>query len=263
MFKKSPLKATKIQRKKAFKRIFLYIFFSCLISGIVYGTVKIMQLPVLQITTVHVEGNAALDAQDISRVIAQDSMGQNYFYFFPKTNKLIYPKQQIISDLRNQFALIDELSLSVSGHELDVQLTERKPKYVWCAGESHPQNQNDNCYFMDLKGYVYGEAPRVTGDVYVTFFGPLHDQSGNPLNAQANPIQVDWITALDPIDRAAYIHPTGKIYFKSTDAPESIVSTVVLLKNKHLILNPQATSTLDYVDLRYGSKVYYKFVGEN
>ena len=62
--------------------------------------------------------------------------------------------------------------------------------------------------------------------------------------------------------REFYLNQGGRIIFKKNQDSASLVSALGLVKSQTNVLN-QTSTPLDYVDMRFGNKVYYKFVGDN
>ena len=98
-----------------------------------YGVVQIISLASLQITEIKVNGTKMLDEEDVAQKIKKEISG-NYYWFFPKTNVVLYPKNTIQSDVLALFPAISSVTLSIgSSRELLVNITEREPVAIWCG----------------------------------------------------------------------------------------------------------------------------------
>jgi cell division septal protein FtsQ len=276
MFKKSPLKATKLHQRRRRARIIKTSFFVASILLMFGITVWVSRLPLFALTSVEVTGNAGIDSQDIETVVQKHLAGA-YASVYAKSNKFLYPKDDIVAELRAAFPSIETLHVDTKGNTVDIVLSERKPSYVWCKGK--PRLEGEQCYFMDASGYLFSQGPQVSGNAYLTFFGLLTDE--NPigktfLNTQEiegittikstldkNNISVMAVNAEDNEVREIYLSEGGKILFRANQDISIIASSIELLKKKTKLLNYTSTSTLEYIDLRFGNKVYYKFVGDN
>ena len=192
---------------------------------------------------------------------------------------MFYPKNSIKKELRNEFKRLKNINLFIKDKRiLEVSVTEREALYTWC-GENLPEDgtmkEEQTCYFMDENGYVFDEAPYFSGNVYFRFFGSLSESYFTPgIFAKIISFK-DFLSKIDPVSLYLKTDEDIEIYLKSNrlppDAPkiifkkdfnleklsenlEAALSTEPLLsdfKNKR--------SSLLYIDLRYGNKVYFKF----
>jgi cell division septal protein FtsQ len=150
MFKKSPLKATKLHRQKRRAKILKITFIIVAILSVFGLSVWLSRISFLRLDTVIVKGNAAIDSQDIE-FLAQKYLAGAYLGLYAKSNKLIYPKDTIEEAVRNTFPNINTLKIEAQGHNLQVSLTERKPVFIWCKGKAN-SSATAGCYFMDGSG---------------------------------------------------------------------------------------------------------------
>lgn len=137
---------------------------------------------------------------------------------------------------------------------------------------------------MDDEGYVFDEAPYFSDEVYFKFFGKTNKPEENPFGSIFLPNNFNKLVVLiDNIENmklkpssllvrdndsielylSSNIPPPNapKILFKSdsdfvkiTENLQTAIATDPLqsdLKNKY--------SSLQYIDLRFGNKVYFKF----
>ncbi|MEO5635248.1 MAG: hypothetical protein ABIS26_01670 [Candidatus Paceibacterota bacterium] len=243
---------------------------------------------VFKITGEEVTGNKIVDTEAILQKI-QDELTGNYLWIIPKTNILFYPKEKIKKSLENNFTRLSDIKLSVNNKKvLQVEVSERVGVYTWC-GEIIPEkiNATQKCYFLDKNGFLFDNAPFFSGEVYLKFYGLVEKKEGLPapayfasLNKQnfGNLISFkDAIIGLGLKPAAFYMSPDGDIeiflsggsksptgpklllkadadYQKVAENLDAAISTEPLqsgIKNKY--------SLLQYIDLRYGNKVYFKF----
>jgi cell division septal protein FtsQ len=277
MSKKSPLKATKLHQRKRKIRILKGTFIVVVIALIFGLSILFSHLALFRINSVQVEGNVSIDQQDV-QALAQKELAGAYGALYAKSNKLIYPKKTIETDIKNTFPSIETLNVDAKGHTLDVSITERKPSYIWCKGMPG-DTTSEGCYFMDGSGYIFADGPQVSGNAYLTFYGLITDE--NPIGKQylsadqmkgfeyikealdKMNISLESFVAEDDDVRDIELTTGGKIIFKADQTPELVASSIKLLKEKTLLLNVSATTSLEYIDLRFGNKVYYKFIGDN
>ena len=276
MFKKSPLKSPKLVKQK--RRRFL-IKVGLLIAAFValFALLSFLtKLYAFAVTHIEVTGNSAVDTEEIKNIIKNNISG-NYLFLFSKSNRFLYPKNAIHSELIEKYKRIDTATLEVEGHTLKVSVKERLPSYAWCAGV--PTDATKSCYFIDATGYVFSEAPVFSGDVFLSFYGLLDEKNaiGSTYIGGEEFKNLDkfitWLDAHTIKVRSVLAKPTGvyevyvpsgaKIIFKASQAPSVLQSTIETIMLNTDILTNTSSSTLEYVDLRFGNKVYYKFIGDN
>jgi hypothetical protein len=272
--------------KRHRRRAWLGKFFLFLLGLLVIFALLtyISRLPNLNITEIQITGNKVVDTEAL-RTIVQEQIAGKYLWLFPKTNILFYPQKSIRTALQMKFKSLQDINLSIQENKiLIVSLTEREAKYTWCGAVVPEANSNSNqkCYFMDATGYIFDEAPYFSEGVYFKFYG---SDGVNVENPSAGYFLKDTfaklITFKDRIESFG-LHPSafwldniGDANFflvsKSNQKPEIIFKIDADLEK--VAENLQAALTteplqskfknkyglLQYIDLRYGNKVFYKF----
>ncbi len=160
---------------------------------------------------------------EIKNIVDQQLAG-SYLGIFPKANKFVYPKERIKNKIKTELPNIKDVTFSLKNDELKVEVIEYPEQYFWCQ-------KDDNCYaflsFLENKGLIANEVNYVDSpDVKISIDG----------DAGAN-----W-----------YI-----IYEAGENADNLIknFSAILLadtLKDKNL-------NDLEYIDMRFGNKIYYKW----
>ena len=226
-----------------------------------------------------------VETEAIKETIQKDLVG-NYFWLFPKTNFLLYPKKQIKNELGNKFKRFSIVSIGLDNiRTLKISVTEREGKYLWC-GDIVPILISDvtsyKCYFMDQEGYIFDEAPYFSGNVYFKFYGKNDVNLENPAGTYFLENKFDKIiifkNALEKLNlnpTAFWLNDTGdanislssepetgpKIIFKIDSDYEKIAENLQAAITTKVLQTKLKTdfSSLLYIDLRFGNNVYYKF----
>jgi len=272
--KKSPLRATRLVRQKRRARLFKF-FFALFVFGLFFGgIVWVTHLPLLKIESVTVSGNSAVSVTEIQNLIKSKISG-NHYYLFSKSNRFLYPKKEILNEVLTLFKRVETIKLEVNGNDLVVSITERKPKYVWCTGT--PATRSKECYFVDDQGYIFAQAPRFSGSAYFLLYGQIKK---NPISQYYLPqpefeALTNFIRSVRDKDIigsaivsegngvfALHLEKGGKIIFKQDQDSTTLLSNLELLKKNTALFKAQAASAIEYIDLRFGNKVYYKTVGD-
>lgn len=270
-------KRHKALRNKVLFFSFLFIFLLTLASFALH-------IKKINIKNIEIVGNKVVENKDIIK-IAENELNGNYLWIFPKSNFLIYPKNNIKNKLTTNLTRLNNISISTKDSEtLLIETNEYEGKYLWCGINPVAEMDITNkCYFMDSSGYIFDEAPYFSGEIYFKIFGNSFNaqlNNNNPIGSSflkenfnnlisfKNSLEMMGIQSYSFVldengDGNMFISKnlTGaKIIFKiNSDYPkiignlESIINTEPLastIKNK--------LNTLNYIDLRFGNKVYYK-----
>lgn len=261
-------KKHKILRRKIF---FLICFFILISVGLSF----LSKWEYININNIQITGNKVIETKMIENVIKEKITG-NYLWFFPKTNFLLYPRGEIKRELADKFKRLKDISLNVQNFKtLDISLTERTALYTYC-GITPPETYDNSqkCYFVDNGGYIFDEAPYFSGEVYLKFYGKTDPYFFQPnfdkLILLKNNLEK---IGLKPV--IFYLEDNGdlKIYLSSPSqlGPEIILKADAnfdqIIENLQSVLTTEPLKTefktkyssLLYIDLRFGNKVYYKF----
>lgn len=202
----------------------------------------------------------------------------SYLYLFPKNNVLWLPRKKLESYLKDQFKRIDTLDMQLKDfHTLQISIKERSPYAIWCdkppaiVGDLTYQD-SEKCYFLDQNSTVFAEAPLFSGDAYFKYYGLV---SGDPLGKEYISSSTEFAAISGFIDsiKALNLHPLYlvadsdsqfsiilqkglKIYFDTKNPLEETYQNLsALLKTKPLT---DSLDSVDYIDLRFGNKLFYK-----
>lgn len=257
------------------KRIRVACFCGLAFALVVGGVIGVLHLDALRIQNVAIVGGDALPEREIELAVRDSLMG-SIFFAVPKNNILFYPKSKIEERVRNAFPEIASISSKLSDTKtLAITVAPRKSIGAWCDRKG-----NLGCFFLDEEGYLFARAPEITGNVYFTYSGDLADGNGTGLRGHF--MDRDSFSRLraftDAVEKSAGLRVVA---FDRTSEGEGALLTdsgaklLVSIKqdfaateqNLASILaasalkDPAVRSELDYIDLRFGNKVYYKLKG--
>jgi hypothetical protein len=240
--------------------------------------IYLSHLKSLQISNIEITGNKIVDTQSITDTIQKEISGK-YLWVFPKSNILFYPENVIKNELQNKFARLKDINLSVRNDKvLKISVNERTPSYLWCGEE--PTIGQGSCYFMDASGYIFDTAPYFSGNVYFKFYGAVKDPLGSYfpyLNFRQLISFTEIINNMGLKSVAVYKTADGDIQIFLSGLNSAGVAPKILLRadadfgnvaeNLQAALNTEPLkskfknnySKLQYIDLRFGNKVYDKF----
>lgn len=264
------------QKKQTRKILIIRLsIFLCVCIVLLGLSVWLSRLQSIQIDTVTISGATVLPAQDLERE-ARSVLTGTYALMFPKTNVFIYPQKDVERVLSEKFPRIQTFtSRIVDNHILSITVTEREPFALWCntipTDSIIPQ-----CYFLDRDGFVFDHAPQFSGDAYFKYYGILpyeapigeyylssttrfHELSNFVETAKNLNITPLYMTAKDQNSFELYIFGGGKVLFDATENLSKVSERLsVLLKTQNLVPREGGELLVDYIDLRFGNKMFFK-----
>lgn len=260
-----PPSRVKARRRRMYRRLaFVFCGLLLLACGLL---VAAAHAPFLQITAVHVSGVATLATSSVQEFVGKELEG-NYWFVLPKHNIFLYPKQTLRDGLFSHYPVLASVEVKAENfHAISVALVEREPRALWCADAGV-------CYFMDENGIVYAEAPVFSSPVYVPYFGAV---SGNNLpkqfltaeqfgalaalvDATAQKLSAEQLqkVAVDDHQDVRMEFASGfALLFSLRDQGGDVFERLTLALTAEP-LTIHKLSDFEYLDLRFGDKLYYK-----
>lgn len=229
----------------------------------------------IQIDMVNISGATVLSTDVLESTVRYELQGK-YLWAFPKTNVFLYPRSHIEKSLLTSFPRIKTVTLSTAdNHILSVSLTEREPFALWC--DTPPtDNLVSQCYFLDTDGFVFAHAPQFSGNAYFKYYGFLpyeapigsyylssttrfHELSGFVENAQKLGITPLYMSAQDIDSFELFVFGGGKILLDTRESLEKVFERFsALLKTPNLVPKKGGELLVEYIDLRFGNKMFFK-----
>jgi cell division septal protein FtsQ len=231
----------------------------------------------VKIIEIQINGNNVVDTEILKSTV-EDQIQGKYLWLFSKANIFLYPQGTIENVLQEKFKRLKDINLSIKNNEiLEVNLTERVAKYTWC-GATLLVLGDQTCFFLDDTGYVMDEAPYFSGEVYFKFYGLTDGNYFSKQKFQQLILFKDVLVSLNIKPVILYVADNGdiEIYLSkgntaSTTNPKIIFNINSdfqnVAENLEAALNAEPLKTkfntkyssLEYIDLRFGNKVYDKF----
>ena len=266
------------------KRIFWvkFVFFWIFLFILIYLISYLSKSEEVGIIDINIIGNEAVQDKDILEIINKNLEG-NYLGLFSKSNVFLYPKSKIKTEISNSFLIIKELIISFNDFKsIDINIAERKPFALYCENTKmefleKEESSQENCYFMDDKGYVYTKAMNFSDNIYFKYYEETPDFNQNILGktylSKANKNQFEkinlFIRFLKDINIDVYrltIKKDGdyELVFGNNSKLlfEGKQDFNVLLENLQAILidlGDIGEKEFEYIDLRFNNKIFHKF----
>lgn len=283
-------KNQEVRRKKRTRVLLVVILFLIVLLA---GAIGFLRRKNFQITAVSIVGTKALDSLVIQSA-AYGHLNGSYAFVIPKTNALLFSKNDMNRFLESKFAGIESADTRFSArNQLEISIVEKKPVFTWC---------DQKCYFTDKSGVIYEEAPSFTPGVFISFSGvsagSTIDPTGDPIrkrfasqsefdraveavtrlwNYPAHVIGMKFLSnadstssvsagpgdiaiAVDMIKSVA-VNPNAKLFVTQSQSADEVVRALdlVMAEKGFQAQLASAPKSLTYIDLRFDGKIYYKF----
>jgi len=263
---------SKPQRLRARRRKQRALMFSiCMLlgAGFVGGLGLVSQAERFAIKDVSIQGAEDIPANALTASV-QNAISDNFWKIFSKKNIFLYPERDIEAKLSAEFPRIKEVELSrpaLMAQAVVVTVEERTPYAKWCAAEK--------CYFLDSNGFIFAEADGTqTTTPFVFRAGLLPDRE--PIGQTFLLGRLSTIVHFLGLLKQAGYEPQGITIENEKDFSVPLAGTFTLrvlfdtegekvIHDLKLALEADTVrdrvSELEYVDMRFGNRVYYKFLG--
>ncbi|MBI2005077.1 FtsQ-type POTRA domain-containing protein [Patescibacteria group bacterium] len=271
-----PMSQVRARRRGRRARIALVL--GALLLVLCGGAIWFLHAPFVRVTAIDISGAESVTTAQVREAI-RDAISGAYLYAIPKDSIFFYPKRAIEQNLLKLFPALKSAIVHAENFDtLAVVVAERAPQALWCgAGAS-----STGCALMDEGGVVYAPAADFSGDAYVRYFGtatPL--LAGGSLPAQylteknyralfALVAAIGKTQPEDPVrqvvvdeggDARVYFQQDFLLIFSIDDNSADVYERFTLA----LTAEPFTTHALpdfEYLDLRFGDKLYYKLKGQ-
>lgn len=252
-----------IKRKKKILHLkIIGLFISVILS--VIGLAYLSNSNFVKISEVSINDTTFFDKKEIEKIVRDELKGK-YLMIFAKDNVLLFPKNKIETRIKNFNRAIKTGSIKISNlRKISVQVEEYKPTAVWC--------DETNCYYINEKSLIFDKALANYDKNLVQFYDLIHDDPigknySNPetfqkiiilINLVAKvPMKITSINTEDGLTFNLHTDMGTRLLYEINDSPEEVASNLNTVLEKDAI-NKAQLNNIDYIDLRFGNKVYYK-----
>ncbi|HVV14907.1 MAG TPA: hypothetical protein VHD55_00675 [Candidatus Paceibacterota bacterium] len=269
------LPVSKLKARKRRRRVLALVFALAGALALAAGAIALTWAPFLRIQKLEVAGVSSVNKELVEEQIRKSLSGA-YWGVFPRDNIFLYSKAEMRARLLSQFPVFASASLSSEGFDgLRVDLVERKPAALWC-GEG--PELSGSCLTLDESGAAYTLAADFSGSVYARYTGalpqgPLPRQFLAPeqfrglaafvseLSGKLSSTSISVVAVGGDGDVQVVCENGFRLVFSLDDNGADVLERFALA----LTAGPFAThklSDFEYLDLRFGDKLYYKLKGE-
>lgn len=293
--KKTISSAKHIERRKKQKRLRQILggfFVVVIIVGLSYWS----RHPSVVVAEVSVEGTQYVDKVMVEANVLEEIKGYHLF-LFPKTNKLLIPRQNIKRALHSKYLALESVDTDIQGSVLRVIVEEFEPKALWCndnfptyfieevehslseeATSTEPVVEEEvvaeeKCYMVNNAGLVYMEEPvgyegellklhnildsDPVGETYLSTVFFKTLEEFNTVLSEDLDINVTEVYSEDQ-NTFVFVTVEGpRILVDATDDFTLVADNLATVMEQQAI-NEAQFSNIEYIDMRFGNRVFYK-----
>ena len=272
------LPKSQVRARRRGRRARTALLLVTLLLALLGGIIWFLHAPFVRVAAIYISGAESVTQAQVREAV-RNAISGTYLYAIPKDSIFFYPKRTIEQSLIERFPELKSVVVRADNFDtLAVAVAERAPQALWCgAGAS-----STGCALMDDGGVVYAPAADFSGDAYVHYFGAVVPLlAGAPLPTQylteknysalsALVVAIGETQKDDPIgqvvvdennDVRVYFWKDFLLIFSLNDDSADVYERFTLA----LTAEPFTTHALpdfEYLDLRFGDKLYYKLKGQ-
>lgn len=259
------IRTKSIRQKRRDEIIDKITLWAALIGSLVLLFSQLSMLPALRIGSIEVVGTHVLKEGDVGRAV-QEHLDGHYLSLFDKTNMLLYPRGTIEESIRDTFPRVQDVHVETEERtRLFIDISERESVGRWC--------RDDACFLIDADGFIFARSTDTASSSHV-FRGNLEGIS-DPIGR--------WFLFPEEFEQA-------RVFIDFLDMKELAVQEFHVLQDIHyeavlesgtrIILDPRKTyetmqknlffalegeplrdvnlETVDYIDVRFGNRIFFK-----
>lgn len=230
------------------------------------GGIYALRQPYWQLKNIKISGLEVLEEDEIKAKINNMLSGE-YVPFIPGSSFLLADTKAVAAELKKEFPKIKDAAVTKHFPDtLKISITERGLFGIFC-GEA-------NCAYVDKTGFAYESSPSSSGSLIVKIKSDLSEVK---IGSQAlDPLLMERIIFLEqgtervigsrvlryelssklPREIRVLTSEGFKIYFNRDDDFENVFRVLKTVLEEEI---KEKQAQLEYIDLRLGNKVFYKY----
>lgn len=233
--------------------------------------------PALKITSVKLEGLSDLESEKVKEKV-EEYLGEKTFFVFPKNNILIFSEKGIEKKLKDGFKKIKTVSISKEFPVfLTIRISERDLLLLWCS--------RDECFMVDEEGRAYKKADLESRNLKENDLVQVFDLSGKEVLEGGYVLEKEYCDFVLGL-KEKFFENSGIVISPKHETSSRIAREVIVTTSEgwkiyldsetpfekslkifntffESEIDYEKRANLEYIDLRAGSKIFYKLRGED
>lgn len=278
----TPSKKRPLRERRRRARAIVLLLWTLLFIGVAGGSVYALHRSEVTIRFVSITG-VRLVREDLARSVAEQALSGSYALVIPRRSTFFFPRSDIERELMKTFHPIQGAVVERAGLTgIAIYLTERMPDALWCLSAPSAETleaggtdskEKESCFFMDMNGFVFaaakdtsdrtdllrfegGNLSKPLGETYLPgayqtlrrFLGDM----GKTISRTPQRVFLD-----EHDDVHVFFKEGGEVRFAARDVGEPLLENVASVFASKRFTDGGA---FEYVDFRFGSKVYIRWV---
>ncbi|QSH39516.1 hypothetical protein JXR01_00690 [Candidatus Kaiserbacteria bacterium] len=261
------LARSKVAQKRFRVRLLIFGFILIIITSLLGALSWVSFSHVLAVQKTEIIGNSEVRTRAIQETLFRNTQ-RPLIGLFSRQNTVLYPAAELEGILLYEFPKIKSVTIDsqLTKQQVLVTVAEREPYAQWCRNF----NEVYTCYFIDAEGFIYEESALADflifengideskDDVLRTFVEPKYFQDVKEFLSKLKVLDVQVKKfVFEGIDGRIYLEPEWEIRIALDKGLETTaVNLEAVLDEYHL---RDRLSELQYIDLRFGERVYHTF----
>ncbi len=271
-----PVRLAQKRKKVRFTLFFVSIFLLIpIFVGVAWGS----YYPRLNIQSIEIKGAKVLSKKELKSFL-ESKLDDGKLHIFSPRNELLLSRGELASALSARYPRIKSVDIPFTKfkQKMIVNVIEREPNFAWCRIEEllvdEEKQETETCYLADSNGYIFAKAAENNNlqKIYSALVReePLRSSIAeenlfNNLKVAINSLDKELslkILSVEILESDANLHLTDDWFIKialDSNVDYQVANLKTILDSQEL---KDASSNIEYVDLRFGNRVYYKLYGE-
>jgi hypothetical protein len=254
------------RKKQKVKKVKVYLTSGVSIF-IIVSIVLLLNIPAIQIKQVKVTGNVFVDSSEIQEK-ASTILSKKILGIIPKSNIFVFSKKELEQELKQNPAIVSLKIRKDFFDTLTIDIVEQEKEMLHCASI-----EKTECYYVNKTGFVYAKVEDIIipEQEIIIYVESGRKQLKDTIIEEK--VYTDIVLFVKNVARQeikireVYIKSDNVIEFVTADRTRFITSifdefskdfaNLIALFEKQVITKEQLPQ-IDYIDLRFGNKVFYK-----
>ncbi len=254
------------RKKQKTKNIYLIIGIS--IFALILGLLMYLAtLPVFYIQHLKIEGTIFVEKTEIEQK-TQEILNKKILWFIPIKNIFLFPKNELEESLKQNPAIISVKIRKKLFNTLSITIEEHAKQMIYCV-----YLDKSECYYVNDDGFLYSKVKEyIIPEQEILIFDERGSKKIEDVLIEKEKYEdillfVKNLSREEIYIKEIYIHPDMTVDFVSRtdtifkvsvfdDFRKDYANLIALFEKQ--ILTKDILQTIEYIDLRFGNKVFYK-----